>query len=88
MDYKLLERLKKMNYYIIHWNIDLEDWKYHENNPRHMISCMEENLCGGVNGIILQHDSIRYTAENQEKIIRLIFRKGYEIVSLSECIGK
>lgn len=87
MDYKLLGRLKKMNYLIIHWNIDLEDWKYHESNPWHMVSCIDGNLAGGNNGIILQHDSIKETVEKQERIIRLILERGFEIVSLSECIG-
>lgn len=82
--------LQKMGYRIIQWNIDSDDWRMEHDHPpalaRHvdrMISSDPDNN----NYIILEHDTYRNTVANQLQIIKDIKRKGYRLVSMTECLG-
>ncbi len=76
----------------MHWNVDLEDWKYHQSDPGHMEEEVGRAIphtarAGGIGPIILQHDNYKATARHQGRIIDLLRRKGYRLVSLSKCLG-
>lgn len=81
-----------MDYKVIQWNIDSDDWKLEHNPPpylaehvAHMIPPRDHSREGSY--IILEHDTYRYTVANQVDIIRGLKSKGYRLVSMTECLG-
>lgn len=64
----------------VQWNIDSLD--YNGLNEDEMWERIDENLTPG--GIILMHNSGKYTADSIEKIIYNLQQKGYEIKTVSD----
>jgi len=74
------EMLSELNYSVVLWNIDTEDWRYR--NVDRIISTVLDNLSDG--SIILMHDSYDTTVEAVEKLLPILYSKGYQVVSVSE----
>jgi len=74
------EMLSEFNYSVVLWNIDTEDWRYRDVDR--IISTVLDNLSDG--SIILMHDSYTTTVEAVEKLLPILYSKGYQIVSVSE----
>lgn len=72
--------LKAVNYPVILWNVDTEDWK--SRNKKKIL----KRVIGKVNDgdIILMHDIYDSTADAVEKMIPKLIKQGYQIVSVSE----
>lgn len=83
-----------MGYSVIHWNNDAQDWIYKNwNDPNLMTKSFDEHLpvanANSTSGgpIILQHDHHEKVVGSQQKIIDIVRKKGYQFVTLKECIG-
>lgn len=74
------ELLSELNYSVVLWNIDTEDWRY--NDVDRIINTVLDNLSDG--SIILMHDSYNRTIEAVEKLLPILYSKGYQVVSVSE----
>lgn len=74
------DMLGEFNYSVILWNIDTEDWRYR--NVDRIIETVLDNLSDG--SIILMHDSYDTTIEATEKLLPILYSKGYQVVSVSE----
>ena len=80
----VVRNARKMNYYIIQWNVDSLDWQ--EPTKEQLIKkvCGHKNLSPG--SIILMHTGTKCTKQALKQIIRNIKAKGYEFVSVSRLI--
>ena len=80
----VVRNARKMNYYIIQWNVDSLDWQ--EPTKEQLIEkvCGHKNLSPG--SIILMHTGTKCTKQALKQIIRNIKAKGYEFVSVSRLI--
>ena len=74
------ELLSELNYSVILWNIDTEDWRY--NDVDRIVNTVLDNLSDG--SIILMHDSYNRTIEAVDKLLPILYSKGYQVVSVSE----
>jgi len=74
------EMLNELNYSIVLWNIDTEDWRYKGSDR--IVDVVLDNLSDG--SIILMHDSYDRTIEATEKLLPILYAKGYQVVSVSE----
>lgn len=71
---------KHINYPIILWNVDTEDWKTLK--PKKIIKAATGNIKDG--DIILMHDIYNSTAQAVETIVPRLLKKGYQLVTISE----
>ncbi len=78
----ILEQAQSQDLVPVQWNIDSLD--YNGLNADEMWERINENLTPG--GIILMHNSGKYTANSLEKIIYNLQQKGYEIKTVSDLI--
>lgn len=80
----VVRNARKMDYYIIQWNVDSLDWQ--EPTKEQLIEkvCGHKNLSPG--SIILMHTGTKCTKQALKQIIRNIKAKGYEFVSVSRLI--
>lgn len=74
------EMLSEFNYSVVLWNIDTEDWRYRDVDR--IIETVLDNLSDG--SIILMHDSYNTTIEATERLLPILYSKGYQVVSVSE----
>jgi len=74
------DMLTEFNYSVVLWSIDTEDWRYR--NVECIIDTVLTNLSDG--SIILMHDSYSTTIEATEKLLPILYAKGYQVVSVSE----
>lgn len=74
------DMLSELNYTLVLWNIDTEDWRY--NDVDRIINTVLDNLSDG--SIILMHDSYNRTIEAVDKLLPILYSKGYQVVSVSE----
>ncbi len=89
---RVVRLLKSLGYLIVHWSHDTCDWKYHKWHPEYLIRIANETIhdspAKSKGPILLQHDNIKETVDQQSKIIDTIKAKGYTIVPLSVCINE
>lgn len=80
----VVKNAKKMNYYIIQWNVDSLDWM--EPGKEQLIKkvCEHKNLAPG--SIILMHTGTKCTKQALKQIIRKLKTKGYTFVPVSKLI--
>ena len=80
----VVRNARKMNYYMIQWNVDSLDWQ--EPTKEQLIKkvCEHKNLSPG--SIILMHTGTKCTKQALKQIIRNIKAKGYEFVPVSRLI--
>lgn len=85
-DKEIIELAEGMDFQVIHWNVNANDWK----NPGTMEitdNVMKETENGDV---ILMHasDSAKQTAEALQKILPGLQNKGFQFVSITELINQ
>lgn len=83
-DSKLINVVRKCNYYAIQWDVDSLDWK--DYGVESIIKTVTQNKHLGNGSIILCHNGAKYTAEALETLIITLKDAGYEFVPLSELI--
>ncbi len=62
------------------WSLDTNDWRYH--NSDYLVNYVLDNIKDG--DIILFHDSYNSTIEAVQKLLPLLYSKGYQVMSVSE----
>ena len=62
------------------WSLDTNDWRYH--NSEQLVNYVLDNVKDG--DIILFHDSYNSTIDAIEKLLPLLYLKGYQVMSVSE----
>ena len=90
------ERVKQSKYFIILWSVDSEDWRYKystedsadERNQK--LNTIVDNVMNNVKDgdIILMHDIYESTYDASVVILQRLHEEGYEVVSVSELMGK
>ena len=84
-DDSLLKVAKDMEYKIVLWTVDTEDWAHKSSNE--IVSNVLKNIQGG--DIILFHDytsGVNSTVEALDIIIPKLLNMGYELVTVSELL--
>ena len=88
---RVFEALMSLGYVIINWNHDTNDWKY-QDSYGNIVGYVQNQISSphikSEGPIILQHDSLKSSIQLQSGIIRILREKGYEFVSMYECIGE
>ncbi|RKQ32271.1 polysaccharide deacetylase family sporulation protein PdaB [Oceanobacillus halophilus] len=85
-DDEILQLAKDMNFQVIHWNINPNDWK----NPGTQV-IVDNIMKNTKNGdIILMHasDSVKQTANALETILPGLKNKGFDFVSVTELVNQ
>lgn len=73
-------QLKLLNISNIMWSLDTNDWRYR--NSDYLVNYVIDNIKDG--DIILFHDSYNSTVEAIEKLLPILYSKGYQVMSVSE----
>lgn len=88
---KVVNTLRSCGYFIINWNHDTNDWKFQDSYGT-IVGYVQNQISSpkhiNPGPIILQHDSLQSSIRLQSGIIRILRKKGYEFVSMYECIGQ
>ncbi len=90
------ERIQKSKYSVILWNVDSEDWKYKytsddtAESAKEKVDAIVNNVMNNVRdgSIILMHDIYDSTCDATQIILKRLYDEGYEVVSVSELIGR
>ncbi len=72
--------LKSVNAPFILWNLDTEDWRYHDAN--HITEYIKNNVSNG--SIILMHELYETSLQALQEILPWLYLNGYQVVSVSE----
>ncbi len=87
-------RIKNCEYSVIMWSVDSADWQYKygdtEEERQKRVDTIVENVMSEVEdgSIILMHDIYENTADAVAIILKQLHEQGYEVVTVSELIGK
>lgn len=73
-------QLKVLNTSYILWSLDTNDWRY--KNSDYLVNYVLDNVKDG--DIILFHDSYNSSVLAIEKLLPLLYSKGYQVMSVSE----
>jgi len=88
---RVVEVLLSLGYIIVNWNHDTNDWR-HQESYGNIVGYVQNQISfphiKNEGPIILQHDSLKSSIQLQSGIIRILREKGYEFVSMYECIGE
>ena len=88
---KVVTVLRSAGYLIINWNHDTNDWR-HQDSYANIVGYIQNQISfprtKDEGPIILQHDSLRSSTHLQSGIIKILRHKGYQFVSMYECIGQ
>lgn len=88
---KVVNVLRSSGYVIINWNHDTNDWK-HQDSYGNIVGYVQNQIsfphAKDEGPIILQHDSLKSSIQLQSGIIRILRQKGYQFVSMYDCIGQ
>ncbi|ORX77680.1 glycoside hydrolase/deacetylase, partial [Basidiobolus meristosporus CBS 931.73] len=84
--------LVQMNYTIINWNVDSNDWRYHGDPSKYELvyTNIEQELNRGTptsSFISLQHDIEDFSVSMTDRIIDLIRGKNYTLETVADCLG-
>ncbi len=90
------ERVKQSKYFIILWSVDSEDWRYKYANDdstderNQKLNTIVDNVMNNVKDgdITLMHDIYESTYDASVIILQRLHDAGYEVVSVSELMGK
>lgn len=74
------EILLNINQPFVTWNIDTNDWRYHD--VEYLINHIMTNATDG--SIILMHESYATSVETVKKVLPLLYCAGFQVVSVSE----
>lgn len=72
--------LEKLNKPLITWNIDTNDWRYHD--VEYIVNHIMDNVTDG--SIILMHDSYESSLEALKLVLPKLYAKGYQVVTVSD----
>lgn len=88
---RVVEVLISLGYIVINWNHDTNDWRY-QDSYGNIVGYVQNQISfphiKKEGPIILQHDSLKSSIQLQSGIIRILREKGYEFVSMYECVGE
>ena len=73
-------QLKVLNTSYVLWSLDTNDWRY--KNSDYLVNYVLDNVKDG--DIILFHDSYNSSVLAIEKLLPLLYSKGYQVMSVSE----
>ena len=90
------ERVKGSKYFVILWSVDSEDWRYKYSTEdsaderQQKVNTIVNNVMNNVSDgdIILMHDIYESTYDASVIILQRLHEEGYEVVSVSELMGK
>ncbi len=74
------EILNNINYPFILWNIDTNDWRYHDKD--YIVNHILSHVTDG--SIILMHDSYSTTIEAVKEVLPKLYAMGYQVVTVSD----
>lgn len=74
------ENLSTVSYPLILWDIDPEDWRYHDSER--IVNHIIEHVDDG--SIILMHEIYKTSVEALEELLPRLYSMGYQVVSISE----
>lgn len=74
------ENLENVQVPFILWNLDTEDWRYHDVD--HIVNYIIENVSDG--SIILMHELYETSYEALKIVLPKLYAMGYQVVSVSE----
>lgn len=74
------ELIKNYPYSFVLWNIDTNDWRYH--NVEYLTSYILDNVADG--NVILMHDSYATSVEAIQKVLPILYAKDIQVVTISE----
>lgn len=74
------EVINNIDYPLITWNIDTNDWRYHDKN--YIVNHILDNAQDG--SIILMHDSYKTTVEAVKEVLPKLYTLGYQVVTVSD----
>ena len=74
------ENLENVAYPLILWNLDTEDWRYHDVD--HIVNYVMDNVSDG--SIILMHELYETSLQALEILLPKLYAEGYQVVSISE----
>lgn len=80
----------ELNYSVILWNLDSRDWANGGNTSNSMESyanAMQYASSDNSSFIVLQHDPLENSPNLTVEAINYVRRKGYNAVTISQCIG-
>ena len=72
--------LENVDYPLILWNLDTEDWRYHDVD--HIVNYVMENVSDG--SIILMHELYETSLQALEILLPKLYAEGYQVVSVGE----
>ncbi len=75
--------LKNINYPLITWNIDTNDWRYHD--VGYIVEHIMSNASDG--SIILMHDAHETSLEALKVVLPKLYAKGYQVVTVSDLVA-
>ena len=88
---RVVSSLRSCGYLIVNWNHDTNDWKFQDNYGT-IVGYVQNQISSpkhiNQGPIILQHDSLQSSIRLQSGIIKILRKKGYEFVTMYECIGQ
>jgi peptidoglycan/xylan/chitin deacetylase (PgdA/CDA1 family) len=91
IDTRVARILAAEGYLVITWNQDTNDWR-HQGSSDTIIDFVQHDIPRPHHEregpIILQHDTLKTATKLQSRIIRILRKKGYQFVTLYECIGE
>ena len=75
--------LKNISYPLITWNIDTNDWRYHD--VSYIVEHIMSNASDG--SIILMHDAYETSLEALKVVLPKLYAKGYQVVTVSDLVA-
>lgn len=83
-------RVKSCPYAVIQWNVDSEDWRHKKAGVQEEIDIIVNNVMNtvGPGKIILMHEIYGNSYEAFKIIIEKLYAQGYEVVTVTELLGK
>lgn len=72
--------IDELNYPFVTWNIDTNDWRYHDEN--YIANHILENVSDG--SIILMHDTYETTIKAVDIVLPKLYALGYQVVTVSD----
>lgn len=83
------DRVASSAYSIIMWNVDPNDWKYHNYSEENVTTIVNNVLSAITDGdIVLMHDIWPNTPEAVRILLPMLKDAGYEFVTVSELLGE
>ena len=86
-----LNVLKALDYKVIIWNLDTNDWQYHNSAPINILNTYRNGVTAAGKGtssfIVLEHDTYLGTVDSVDAIITDVVGKGYSFVTVADCLG-